>query len=843
MKTEHNAEFDTLISKLKSFSHNPQDLNIDEILNDITLLKNRDTDSPGLNCNLDETPIGYVSFDENFHILDSNRRFRDICGLENETLKDRPIRDIIAPDSADDFIQHSRTLIETGITEAAEIKFIHNGRTVITKMESLLYTDPGPVGVRSIFTDITKEKESERLIRIERDLMAFGNRCEYIDSIMSRVLETTLEISGLFCSSLWLNQPPDNQLKLVMEKHRDDAPSCFTGHTQALIKKYLANLEKQNKPFVHDLVEVAGKDLNRDMGVEYFIILPVNQKKSWTGYILLASTEIVRLKDSHQSMLLTVANEMGFALEKDLAQQRVVESEERYSKLVENMNELVYRYELVPHSGFSFVSRSSLKITGYTPEEFYSDPHFWAKLVHPSEREKLTPFAAGTFNPEETITFKCIHKNGTPLWVRQKNLPVYNEEGDIIALDGIAQDISAEMEAEAAQEQLQRQLIQAQKMESVGRLAGGIAHDFNNLLQGILGYTTYILGKLDSGHPVYKPMKEIERAALRTGDLTRQLLAFARQQVITPKVLDINETIAGLLKMLKRLIGEHIELDWNPGEDIYKLRIDPSQIDQILANLTVNARDAIHSHGKIVIETENVTVTPDLALQHPGLKEGRYVCIRIGDNGHGMDEHVVKQIFEPFFTTKDVGQGTGLGLSTVYGIVKQNQGYVDVTSEPEKGTTFTIYFHEYRDESAAESSPDRDVTSSGGHEVILLIEDDPMILEATTYILEDLGYEVIGTQNPDEAIETMEKNSSGIDLVLTDVIMPRMNGRELADRLKSIDPDLNLLYMSGYTSDIIAQHGFLNKDTKLISKPFTRVEIDNAIRSILNGTNPGNSES
>ena len=335
---------------------------------------------------------------------------------------------------------------------------------------------------------------------------------------------------------------------------------------------------------------------------------------------------------------------------------------------------------------------------------------------------------------------------------------------------------------------IEQQFQQAQKMDSVGRLAGGVAHDFNNMLGVILGHAEMAMIQVDPIQPLYANLEEISKAAYRSADLTRQLLAFARKQTIAPKVIDVNETIEGFLKMLRRLIGEDIDLAWMPGAGLWPVKADPSQMDQILANLCVNARDSILGVGKIIIETSNGICDEEFCSIHSGCISGDYVKISVSDTGSGMDRLTLAHIFEPFFTTKVVGAGTGLGLSTVYGAVKQNNGFIDVYSEPGQGTIFTIYLPRYKEVSVTtQTSIEKTAEAAvGGHETILLVEDESAILEMTARMLQSFGYDVITAGNPGEAVRLVKEFKAEIHLLMTDVIMPEMNGRDLADRLMTL---------------------------------------------------------
>ncbi len=397
-------------------------------------------------------------------------------------------------------------------------------------------------------------------------------------------------------------------------------------------------------------------------------------------------------------------------------------------------------------------------------------------------------------------------------------------------------DVTARKKSEEEKTKLEEKLSHALKMESVGRLAGGVAHDFNNMLGVILGHTQMAIEQLYPSHPLYDDLAEIRSAANRSADLTRQLLAFARKQTIQPKVLDLNVTIANMSKMLERLVGESVTLQFLPYPHLWFVKADPSQIDQILANLCVNARDAITDVGTITIKTGISTIDESNSPLHSGLSPGDYVWLSVTDTGQGMDKPTIERVFEPFFTTKGVGEGTGLGLSTVYGAVKQNGGLIEVKSKLGQGTTFTIYLPRYAGDDVVSGNGDQHEQIIGGHETILLVEDEPSILRMTRIMLERLGYTVVAAQSPLKAIEAAAAYTGKIDLLLTDVVMPEMNGRDLAGHIKLQYPRVKRMFMSGYTSDVIAHHGKLEDGVSFIQKPFTMSGLSEMIRQALHGS-------
>lgn len=402
----------------------------------------------------------------------------------------------------------------------------------------------------------------------------------------------------------------------------------------------------------------------------------------------------------------------------------------------------------------------------------------------------------------------------------------YDAEKNIVV--GTIHDITERVKLES-------QLRQSHKMESVGRLAGGVAHDFNNMLGVILGHAELAMDDTHPDDARHTHLSQILQAAQRSADITRQLLAFARKQTISPKILDFNEAVAGLLNMLRRLIGEDIDLSWQSASGVWPVRMDPAQIDQILANLCVNARDAIKGVGRITIETGTMSFDEDYCDDHPGFLPGDYVMLAVSDNGRGMDKETLDKLFEPFFTTKEMGKGTGLGLSMVYGIVKQNNGFINVYSEPGKGTTFRIYLPRHRGMiSDIPTKKVRSIPKAQG-ETVLIVEDESAILELGLTMLEKLGYKVLTAGTPGEALEAAGAHPQTVDLLITDVVMPEMNGRDLAGRIAALYPQIKILFMSGYTANVIAHHGVLDEGVNFLQKPFSVHELAVKTRQVLEG--------
>ena len=479
------------------------------------------------------------------------------------------------------------------------------------------------------------------------------------------------------------------------------------------------------------------------------------------------------------------------------------------------------------------VNEGFLRIMGYKQEEVIGRTSLELNIwKNPEDRKRLVERLQAD-DYVENMSAQFYRSDGT---IREGLMSAcVIELNEVKCILSITRDVTERRKAEAEREELQVRLNQAQKMESVGRLAGGVAHDFNNMLNVILGHTELALDGLPVDSPLRDDLKEVRKAAERSANLTRQLLAFARKQTVAPRVLDLNETIASMLKMLERLIGEDIDLLWKPGTRLALIRIDPGQVDQMLANLAVNARDAIgHRNGKVTIETSNACFDEDYCADHAGFTPGDYVMLTVSDDGCGMDEEVRAQIFEPFFTTKGVGEGTGLGLATIYGIVKQNNGFVNVYSEPGKGTIFRIYLPALEAESRRHDDPRTTYAPPvGGDEIILVVEDEAAILNLARTMLERLGYTVLTAGTPTEAKRLIEEQSCKIDMVLTDVVMPEMNGRDLVKSLQESCPDIRCLFMSGYTANVIAHQGVLDEGVDFVQKPFSLRDLARKVREAL----------
>lgn len=526
---------------------------------------------------------------------------------------------------------------------------------------------------------------------------------------------------------------------------------------------------------------------------------------------------------------------------RDVSERREIEislkeNEETFRRLFENSSDAIL---LLKDGIFVECNNATLKQLGNIPKNRFvgKSPGAVSPEFQPngdrskdSAAIKIADAFKNGYNRFEWLHTKV---DGSPLYADISLTPIVIKGETMLHVTW--RDITDHKQAEMEKDKLQSQLLQSQKMESIGRLAGGVAHDFNNMLSVMIGFADLAAKKISPADPIWQYMQEILKAGKRSVDLTRQLLAFARKQEISPVVLNINDSIAGMLKMLQRILGENINLIWMPGYNVKPIKMDPSQLDQILANLTVNARDAIDDNGKISIETASAYFDEEYCKVNPGFLKGDFAVISVSDNGCGMDSETKNHLFEPFFTTKEVGKGTGLGLATVYGIVEQNKGFIRVYTEVGIGTTFHIYLpsHLSVNELAAIEVVTKGNHLSFGNETILLVEDEPSVLFFTRQILEDLGYHVLSTDKPADAVKIAKEYEGSIDLLLSDVVMPLMNGKELAVKLNHIRPKIKHLFMSGYTANVISQQGIMDEDLQFILKPFGINELAQKIRSVL----------
>ena len=544
----------------------------------------------------------------------------------------------------------------------------------------------------------------------------------------------------------------------------------------------------------------------------------------------------VQLIDANRRLQAELSERARAQAENARLVREVIGQRQRLDEIVASVPGLVWeawRRPDAPEQRTAFISSHVEQMLGYTVAQALLTPDFLPNIIHPEDRARAIAEAAAAFESGNggISQYRLVARDGRILWVEARTTVVKNAEGRPVGMRGVMMDITAGKETDRAKSQLEEELRQAQKIESIGRLAGGVAHDFNNLLTAINGYADLMLEDLADDHRWRGAVTEIRRAGERAADLTGQLLAFSRRQLLQPRVLDLNVLVTESTKMLTRLLGEDIEVITSLDPTLGHVTADAGQLHQIILNLAVNARDAMPRGGQLTIETQNVVL--DEEQLHLSLPPGAYVMLAVSDNGSGMDQETLSRIFDPFFTTKESTKGTGLGLSTVYGIVKQSGGTIFVYSEPGRGTTFKIYLPRSDKAVSATTEPRVEVDTLRGSETVLVVEDEEAVRRLIEQALRKYGYRVIEATNGAEALRVCENHDPPIRLMVTDVVMPGMSGRELAARVREQLPDLRVLYMSGYTDDTVIRHGLLDASMFFLQKPFTPSALARKVRETL----------
>jgi PAS domain S-box-containing protein len=509
------------------------------------------------------------------------------------------------------------------------------------------------------------------------------------------------------------------------------------------------------------------------------------------------------------------------------------ESEARFDQLTANIRE-VFWVSNVDSPTRNYVSHAYERIWNRSRDDLHENPSEWTDAIHVEDRAWVRrTFAEKASTGEFDEEYRILLPDGSIRWIHDRGFPVRDKRGNIIRVAGIAEDITHE-------KVLKNQLHHSQRLEAIGQLSGGVAHDFNNLLTVIMGRGQLLLFRLED-EGLRREFELIRRTAKQASSLTRQLLAFSRREVLSPRPADLNEVVNSMEKMLQRLIGEHIELVTDLDSNLDEVKVDAGEVEQIIMNLAINARDAMPGGGKLIIETSNSYLGEEYAQSHSSVKPGSYVRLSVSDTGCGMDAETQSRVFEPFFTTKEVGKGTGLGMAMVYGILKANGGNIWVYSEPDVGTTFKIYIPRLE---GARSSDQAAVVSEmvEGSETVLLVEDEETLRAMAEEVLQNCGYTVLSAANGREALSHCEEHTGTIDLLVTDVVMPGMNGGELARCLLELRPTMKVFYMSGYTDNTLLASGVLRSENTILQKPFTPAELSRTVRDVIDGDATKNSE-
>jgi PAS domain S-box-containing protein len=560
------------------------------------------------------------------------------------------------------------------------------------------------------------------------------------------------------------------------------------------------------------------------------ISMPMMAGSKLVGVLNVNSTKSLRPFTVGQAKALAIlANLAAPALEGARLYREVQEAERRYRSIFENAVEGMY--QSTPSLEILAANPAMAHILGYeSPEELmasatgvaaqlYNEPESRARLLEEIERRGMV----------RGFEVQVYRKDGKKIWLSASARAIRDESGNTLCYEGSVEDVTE-------QKQLEEQLVQSQKMEAIGTLAGGIAHDFNNLLTAIIGYSQLAAGRLMEGEPLYKEIEEIRKAGTRAAELTGQLLAFSRKQVLQPKLINLNWIVTNISNMIRRVIGEDIELVSSLDSELRQIKADPGRMEQVLMNLAVNARDAMPSGGKLTIETANTLLDEAYARLHFDMTPGPHVMLAVSDTGCGMDADTQSHMFDPFFTTKDLGKGTGLGLSTVYGIVKQSGGDISVHSEPGRGTSFKVYLP-CAEQGVEQTFQEGKRVRSTGTETVLLVEDHQQVRTLAATVLRERGYEVLEASSGGEALQIAQQYAGRIHLLLTDVVMPHMSGKDLAEHISRIRLDTKILFASGYTGDAVLYHEVMEAHAAFIQKPFTPNALANKVRQVLGADN------
>jgi len=809
----------------------------------------------------DDAPVGYHEFDTEGRITRVNRTELEMLRYTEEEMLGRYVWDFIAEEVSREAVK-AKLAGKSPPGRTFERTYRRkDGTTFPVLIEDRLIKDgEGRItGIRTTIQDITERKRAEKAIqRSEEEAQRLAQENAIMAEI-SRIISSTLEIEKvyeLFAEEVRKVIPFDRIAINILYFERDAYVSAYiagkdvTGHRPGDIIRLAGSLTEEvartrSSMFIQkdDIDEMVGMFPgllpNFQAGLRSLIAVPLISKDQGIGVLHVQSTKPNAYTETDLKLAERVGHQIAGAIanaqlfrERKQVEGALRESEEKYRTIIDNIEDGYYEVDLA--GNFTFFNDALSRSLGYSRDELmgmndrqYTDKENAKRLFQTFN----TVYRTGS--PAKGFDWEIIRKDGTKRYVEASVSLIRDPGGQPIGFRGIVRDVTERKRAEKEMIELQEQLRQSQKMEAVGRLAGGIAHDFNNILTVIKGYSQLSLSELKEDHPLRENIEGIQKATDRASDLIRKILAFGRRQVMEMRVIDLNTLLMELDKLLRRVIGEDIELATVLAEDLGRAKVDPGQIEQVILNLAVNAKDAMPNGGKLTIETANTELDEAYARSHIAVTPGPYVMLSVSDTGVGMTSEVKERIFEPFYTTKEKDKGTGLGLSTVYGIVKQSGGNIWVYSEPAQGTTFKIYLprvdelaEEVREKVVKEEQP-------RGSETVLVVEDEKELRKLAVRILEKQGYKVLEASHGHEALSISEKYENKIHLLVTDVVMPNMSGRELSERLMSLCPEIKILYMSGHTNSAIVHHGVLEPGVNLLQKPFTPEALARKVREVL----------
>jgi two-component system cell cycle sensor histidine kinase/response regulator CckA len=739
------------------------------------------------------------TYDLKGRVLSVNQMAVKVLGYSKDALLGRDIREILLPEYRHEFDDYIDKIQQTGVVQGIMSVRTSSGEKRVWEFTNTLRTEGVSVPiVRGVARDVTEQRHAESALR-----------------------ESEERYRLLFESNpfpMWVYDLETLRFLAVNEAAADNY-----GYSR---EEFLSMTIIDIRP-PEDIPAVLRSALNINGGVHKAGVWK-HQKKD--GSVI--DVEIIshQITFAGRKAKLVLPNDIT---ERNRAEESLRKAEEKYRSIFENAVEGIF--QSTSDGRFISANPAMIRILGYESLEELLEHRIDIETQYYVDSSARLEIERMLAESEVVVGFECeiYRKDMSKIWTIENIRAIRNESGELLWYEGSIEDITEGKRTEEALRASEEQLRQSQKLESIGQLAGGIAHDFNNLLTAIIGYSELSLRRLQAEDPLQLNIKEIKRAGEQAAGLTRQLLAFSRKQVLQPKILNINSVVSDFEKMLQRLIGEDIELRTMLEPEIGNVKADPGQLEQVIMNLAINARDAMPKGGKLTIETNNIFLDESCAAQHADVIPGFYVKLTVSDIGTGMDDETQKRIFEPFFTTKGLGKGTGLGLSTVYGIIKQSGGNIWVYSELGYGTTFKVYLpcvNEDAQEYKRSYEPEEDIQ---GTETILLAEDEEVVRKLARKVLESYGYQILEAASGGSALLICERHQEPIQLLITDVIMPEMSGRELAERLSSLRPEMKVLYMSGYTDNAIIHHGVLDEGTDFIQKPFVPNALAQKVREVL----------
>jgi two-component system cell cycle sensor histidine kinase/response regulator CckA len=730
-------------------------------------------------------PEGIWVVDPQGRTMFSNRRMAEILGTDFESMAEQSCFDCVFPDELADAQRHfARTF--AGDRRPFDFRLRRaDGSPIWVSISCMpVYDHTGaPEGLLGLFSDISERKRAEAALRESEE--RFRNMADTAP-VMIWVCDENKQIT-------FFNKTRVNFTGRTREQeleggwaggvHPDDFQRCFESFCAAF-------------------------DARRDFQLEFRL------RRADGEYRTILCSGVPRFAPGG-----IFAGYIGSGV--DITE---LQSEERFRQLAENIDQVFWMVDLDTQKVL-YVSPAFERVWGCSSDALYRNRDWLVETVLTEDRDRVKAFLEKVKSEPAEESYRIVRPDGSVRWILDRAFPVCDPEGRLYRVAGIAEDVSADRE-------LEEELRQAHKMEAIGRLAGGIAHDFNNLLTVIAGYSQMLLDGTQEGDSRRQTLEQILTASNRATILTRQLLAFSRRQVLQPGLVNLNHLLTNMEAMLRRIIGEQVTIETALDSGVSCIKVDPHQLEQAVMNLAANARDAMPNGGRFRIET-SMAHAADMPGEDSADRTGKCVRLRISDTGCGMDDRTRERAFEPFFTTKSIGKGTGLGLSTVYGVVRQNQGRIHVVSEPGQGTVFDLYFPAVAEGEAKGELPASRSPKTAASETVLLAEDEPGVRGLVKQTLEQLGYTVLEAGDGYQALRIIEQYTNEIHLLLTDVIMPLMNGHELATRLKSIRPGTKVLYMSGYTDAVLAFHGIGQPEIDFIQKPFTASELAGKVETVL----------